>query len=779
MSVFTPPRPFLVIGVDRVSLAIPLPFSAVLSGCMHSPLLATPAAGTRYYSHIPLNSDKPFCTKAPYAVKFAGDTITVKASSVLRASEVLLRLGQRPEWKVKVSLTPHAKNGSNSQHALTQALTLWSFMQRKCANSFASHALSIPSDIHFSCSAEDGNVLTLVGFGEKTSMEEMLSLLLLLRDREGIDTAENKNWHRKVSEAFRVQVPSDFLRKLQRFGYALRERFWNDISEARKILLEINQKKMDGKALSEDDNTNLQHASEIIDRSRSQLLDVQNIVFWLMQNIDADASARKKLSTTMHDFSSLIRGVVEPINFVREDCVRGEILLPEDIALLRSEHDVAHLEDVFSQTRALLVSDLHHHEVKYYYPYQEMDRVSFKERDHLFSFNDILLNLVSNGARYHNSNLPAGERKVETNTRILADGSLEITVTDNGMGMSAGFVERRLGQFEAREVKVDLPESHGIGVSSVISTLNRLGSGPLWVKSIEGQGTSFRFTLPASLLNWEGEISATEGAPSSLQAQFQQNLDDGFIVPHASLPVALGFVFDRVPAYAYEGEQRAEQVREAIFAGEASFTDHDQTEISLAAALAKRIFSFPRLEMVLRLLAGAQDLENILLIDNGPADNIGLAVVAANLGMSVVVKEPNAPAVTVHKYRLAKHSDVKAKERIKYAVEADDIAAATPAHIVAWTNPFPGTSQFIQRSITPLGRSIDSTYPTRDVAVGAYLVFQSEQVYVGMEGKSDFEKVFDMRLPGQYDETPHLQFLFPTTHFHEGSMLFQIYRRIR
>ncbi len=76
---------------------------------------------------------------------------------------------------------------------------------------------------------------------------------------------------------------------------------------------------------------------------------------------------------------------------------------------------------------------------------------------------------------------------------ILANtGYVEITITDQGPGIPAEFLERVFGKFE----RVD-PYGPGIGLGlAIVRSIIELHHGKIWVRSTLGEGASFSFVLP-------------------------------------------------------------------------------------------------------------------------------------------------------------------------------------------------------------------------------------------------------------------------------------------
>jgi signal transduction histidine kinase len=101
----------------------------------------------------------------------------------------------------------------------------------------------------------------------------------------------------------------------------------------------------------------------------------------------------------------------------------------------------------------------------------------------------VVFNLLSNAIKF----TPAGGR-----VDIYAgadDGHVEIAVSDTGPGIPAGDLERIFEEFEQSS---DGKKVEGTGLGLPLSRkLVELHDGRLWVESVVGHGSTFRFTLPA------------------------------------------------------------------------------------------------------------------------------------------------------------------------------------------------------------------------------------------------------------------------------------------
>ena len=104
----------------------------------------------------------------------------------------------------------------------------------------------------------------------------------------------------------------------------------------------------------------------------------------------------------------------------------------------------------------------------------------------------VLFNLVSNAVKF----TPPGGR-VEVSAH-LTDGVVEVAVADSGPGIAPEDQDRIFEEFQqARGTDGgERPDGTGLGLA-LARKLVELHGGRLWVESVPGEGSTFRFTLPA------------------------------------------------------------------------------------------------------------------------------------------------------------------------------------------------------------------------------------------------------------------------------------------
>ena len=106
----------------------------------------------------------------------------------------------------------------------------------------------------------------------------------------------------------------------------------------------------------------------------------------------------------------------------------------------------------------------------------------------------ILMNLIGNAIKHHDK--PAGVIRVTAEQR----GAEQVfSVSDDGPGIPAAFHDKIFQVFTTLKPR-DQVEGSGMGLAIVRKQIERCG-GSLALQSAEGEGSIFRFTLPAPALN--------------------------------------------------------------------------------------------------------------------------------------------------------------------------------------------------------------------------------------------------------------------------------------
>jgi signal transduction histidine kinase len=91
----------------------------------------------------------------------------------------------------------------------------------------------------------------------------------------------------------------------------------------------------------------------------------------------------------------------------------------------------------------------------------------------------------------------------------VADGNVEVAVQDHGQGIPPEFVTKIFGRYERYE-GAGAAKVVGTGLGLAISQqIVQLHKGRIWVESVVGAGSTFRFMIPLS----PADASAAVAAP--------------------------------------------------------------------------------------------------------------------------------------------------------------------------------------------------------------------------------------------------------------------------
>jgi signal transduction histidine kinase len=86
--------------------------------------------------------------------------------------------------------------------------------------------------------------------------------------------------------------------------------------------------------------------------------------------------------------------------------------------------------------------------------------------------------------------------QITLSTNVLQDKFVEIAITDNGLGMSAGLISR-LFTLDGRTGRVGTEGEHSTGLGLLLcKEFVENNGGEIVAVSVEGKGSTFSFTLP-------------------------------------------------------------------------------------------------------------------------------------------------------------------------------------------------------------------------------------------------------------------------------------------
>lgn len=99
-------------------------------------------------------------------------------------------------------------------------------------------------------------------------------------------------------------------------------------------------------------------------------------------------------------------------------------------------------------------------------------------------------NLIGNALKFRGERTP----EIAVAAEPGDDGFWIVSVSDNGIGIEPRHVDRVFAIFQRLHSRQEYPGT-GIGLSVCRRIVERHG-GSIWVESVPGEGSSFRFTLP-------------------------------------------------------------------------------------------------------------------------------------------------------------------------------------------------------------------------------------------------------------------------------------------
>lgn len=246
--------------------------------------------------------------------------------------------------------------------------------------------------------------------------------------------------------------------------------------------------------------------------------DVQNSLLEAMRRAETASNAKNDfLSAMSHDLRTPINGVVgmtaiaaahlDDKNRVR-DCLAK--INESTVQLLHLINEVLDMSQIESGKMTLTnepfnMAELLQEVLSINYPGIQQKNHTIKAHIHLMEHEEVVgdparitritTNLLSNAIKYTPSGGVITLALEEKPSVIKGYGCYELTVRDNGIGMSAAFQEKLFDPFEREEdVRISRIQGTGLGMS-IVKNLVDLMMGTIEVESEKGKGTTFRVTI--------------------------------------------------------------------------------------------------------------------------------------------------------------------------------------------------------------------------------------------------------------------------------------------
>ena len=185
----------------------------------------------------------------------------------------------------------------------------------------------------------------------------------------------------------------------------------------------------------------------------------------------------QKIAERMMNSASSLYGLLE--NLLQWSQIRQGLIpfRPEELNLL----------SVFTDTIAMVMESAQKKKIKFTFDIRK-DIIVFADKNILQT---IIRNLVSNAIKF-----TPGGGKIKLSATIGADRSVEIAVSDSGIGMSQEIIENlfRIG-LQTNRIGTDNEPSTGLGLLLCKEFVEK-HKGQIRVESLEGKGSTFYFNLP-------------------------------------------------------------------------------------------------------------------------------------------------------------------------------------------------------------------------------------------------------------------------------------------
>lgn len=251
-----------------------------------------------------------------------------------------------------------------------------------------------------------------------------------------------------------------------------------------KILRDLTERKKSEDAIKkyvkdlEDLNTHKESVLAILSHDlRSPLTGIIGITKYLRSNFEKmEHSKVKEMLDLLHKSSTDELNMLDYLVEWARIKYASEVFSPKKIELSQYVQKVF---NTLNETASLSAINLHH---------------EIKENTSVFADGKMLLsviqNIVSNAIKHTN---PGGTVSISAKS---VDGKIVIQIKDTGIGMSKEIMEKLFTpQMNSLSEARKEDKGAGIGLLLVKGFLEK-NDGEIWVESIEGEGSSFYFTLP-------------------------------------------------------------------------------------------------------------------------------------------------------------------------------------------------------------------------------------------------------------------------------------------
>lgn len=262
--------------------------------------------------------------------------------------------------------------------------------------------------------------------------------------------------------------------------------------------------------------------------------EIQRSLIETMQRAEVASNAKNDfLSAMSHDLRTPINGIVgmtaiaaanlEDKNRIRDCLTKISQSTTHLLNLINEVLDMSQIESgkIKLSNEAFNLAELLQNVLSVNYPGIQQKNHTLNVHIHLMEHEEVIgdparltritTNLISNAIKYTPSGGTITLTLREKVPMIQDYGCYELTVQDNGIGMSPQFQEKLFEPFEREEdVRISRIQGTGLGMS-IVKNIVDLMMGNIQVESEKGKGTTFRVTLNLRLdhkeANWNDQLT--------------------------------------------------------------------------------------------------------------------------------------------------------------------------------------------------------------------------------------------------------------------------------